>query len=231
MNALQRTALYMQEQRLTLVTAESCTAGLIASLLAEEPGAGALLDCAYVVYSPQAKTRCLGVAPDMLRRHNLTSEAVARAMALGAARHSDANVAIANTGVADEPADGTPAGTQCYAWLFKAGPADAQPTVYTETARFDGARNTIRRDSARYALQRLPHYHALWRAAGNPEPSTMKPTPTSHDRKQDDDTEREAQRSHGSQQSRTKKDGHVSQIGSNQDQSSQRNRGQGARRS
>ncbi|PAX96417.1 hypothetical protein CKW48_17435 [Bordetella pertussis] len=55
--------------------------------------------------------------------------------------------------------------------------------------------------------------------------------PTSQDRKQDDDTQREAQRSHGSQQARTKKDGHVSQIGSNQDQSSQRNRGQGARRS
>lgn len=59
----------------------------------------------------------------------------------------------------------------------------------------------------------------------------MKPTSTPHDRKQDDDTQRETQRSHGSQQSRTKKDGHVSQIGSNQDQSSQRNRGQGARRS
>ncbi|AWQ05361.1 hypothetical protein L504_2953 [Bordetella bronchiseptica F2] len=66
---------------------------------------------------------------------------------------------------------------------------------------------------------------------GQPGALDHETSPYPHDRKQDDDTQRETQRSHGSQQSRTKKDGHVSQIGSNQDQSSQRNRGQGARRS
>jgi len=47
---------------------------------------------------------------------------------------------------------------------------------------------------------------------------------------QDDDTKREDQKSHGDQQNRSKKDGHTSQIGTSQDQTSQRNRGGGARR-
>ncbi len=121
MNAIERVAAYMHEHSLQLVTAESCTAGLIAATLADIPGAGALLDCAFVTYSPQAKQKCLGVAARTLQRHNLTSEAVAREMALGAARNSPANVAISNTGVTDGTDPDIPAGTQCYAWVFKAG--------------------------------------------------------------------------------------------------------------
>src|SRR5690606_21199122 len=92
---------FMREHALLLVTAESCTAGLIAATLADVPVAGQLLDCAFVVYSPEAKQRCLAVSPKTIEQYNLTSEAVAREMALGALRHSRANLAIANTGVAD----------------------------------------------------------------------------------------------------------------------------------
>ena len=171
MNAIERVAAYMHEQSLTLVTAESCTAGLIAATLADIPGAGALLDCAFVAYSPQAKQQCLGVSARTLQRHNLTSEAVAREMALGAARNSPANVAISNTGVTDDTDDEIPAGTQCYAWVFKAGPADASPAVYTETMRFIGDRNTIRRASAGHALARLVDYHRQWREGARPSAS------------------------------------------------------------
>ncbi|MGE8449477.1 MAG: CinA family protein, partial [Pseudomonadales bacterium] len=55
MNAIERVAKFMLEHNLTLVTAESCTAGLIAAKLADVPGAGQLLDCAFVVYSVEAK--------------------------------------------------------------------------------------------------------------------------------------------------------------------------------
>lgn len=168
MNAIERVAAYMHEHSLKLVTAESCTAGLIAATLADIPGAGALLDCAFVAYSPQAKQQCLGVTARTLQRHNLTSEAVAREMALGAARNSPANAAISNTGVTDDTDDEIPAGTQCYAWVFKAGPADASPTVYTETMRFTGDRNAIRRASAEHALVRLVAYHAQWQAGDRP---------------------------------------------------------------
>lgn len=171
MNAIERVAAYMHEHSLKLVTGESCTAGLIAATLADIPGAGALLDCAFVAYSPQAKQKCLGVTARTLRHHNLTSEAVAREMALGAARISPANVAISNTGVTDGTDPEIPAGTQCYAWVFKAGPADASPAVYSETMRFDGDRNAIRRASAEHALARLITYHRQWRDGARPSAS------------------------------------------------------------
>jgi len=148
---------FMREESLMLVTAESCTAGLIAATLADAPGAGQLLDCAFVVYSPEAKQRCLSVNPKTIEQFNLTSEAVAREMALGALRHSRANLAIANTGVADQVDDDIPAGTQCFAWAFvqlsKIG-----IVVFSETRRFGGARNEIREASAHYALTRIPYF-------------------------------------------------------------------------
>jgi PncC family amidohydrolase len=161
MNANERVALFMHEHRLMLVTAESCTAGLIAATLADIPGAGALLDCAFVVYSAESKRRCLDVPQSTLATHNLTSEAVARDMALGAARKSPANVAVANTGVTDAIDDRVPAGTQCYAWAFKSGNADASPIVYTATRQFSGSRQRIRQASADYALQGIVEHFLL----------------------------------------------------------------------
>ncbi|QVQ28871.1 CinA family protein [Achromobacter deleyi] len=164
MNAVERAAAFMHKYSLTLVTAESCTAGLIAATLADVPGAGALLDCAFVVYSPEAKMKCLGVSSRTLHRHNLTSVAVAREMALGAARISRANVAISNTGVTDDTDADIPAGTQCFAWVFKEGAADASPAIFSETIQFNGSRNAIRRASAEHALLRMITYYSEWRA-------------------------------------------------------------------
>jgi nicotinamide-nucleotide amidase len=152
-----QTVEYLKRRALVVVTAESCTAGLIASRLAAAPGAGEVLECAFVVYDPKAKRRCLGVPAEVLERHNLTSEPVALEMARGALRHSDAGVAVANTGVADDSDPGIAAGTQCYAWVFR----DARGLhEFTETRVFDGERNQIREASADYALSRIAHYHA-----------------------------------------------------------------------
>ncbi|OZI22527.1 hypothetical protein CAL18_06810 [Bordetella genomosp. 7] len=178
MNEIERVARYMREQSLALVTAESCTAGLIAATLADVPGAGSLLDCAFVTYAPQAKMRCLGLDQGLLQRCNLTSEPVARAMALGASRLSPAPVAIANTGVSDATDDDIEPGTQCYAWLFRSGAADGRPVIYTETRVFSGGRNAIRQASARYALSRLPHYHRAWQAGESPTPAISAKEPT-----------------------------------------------------
>lgn len=149
---------YMREHGLKLVTAESCTAGLIAARLADVPGTGELLDCAFVTYSPQAKQRCLAVAEATIARYNLTSEEVAREMALGAIACSPANLAIANTGVSDDTDPDIAAGTQCFAWLFSAA---AENLLYSETRRFTGDRNQIRKAAALYALERIPHYHQI----------------------------------------------------------------------
>lgn len=152
-----QTVRYLQNHGIVVVTAESCTAGLIASRLAAAPGAGEVLECAFVVYDPKAKRRCLGVPAEVLAQNNLTSEVVALEMARGALRHSDASLAISNTGVADDSDPEIEAGTQCYAWVFR---DERGVREYTETRVFKGDRNRIREDSADHALDRVAHYHA-----------------------------------------------------------------------
>lgn len=163
MKNMEEVAGFMREHDLMLVTAESCTGGLIAATLADIPGAGKLLDCAFVTYSVQAKQRCLSVSDQTLERYNLTSEEVAREMAQGALGNSRANVAISNTGVTDDVDDDIPAGTQCFAWAFRRHDGDkpSEAVLFSETRRFPGDRTEIRLASAEYALQRIPHYFGL----------------------------------------------------------------------
>jgi nicotinamide-nucleotide amidase len=101
-----------QRERLGLVTAESCTGGLIAAVLSEAPGAGDWLHGGFVTYSKEDKTAVLRVPADLIERAGIVSEAVARAMAEGALARSPADVAVSVTGAAG-PApeeDGTPVG-------------------------------------------------------------------------------------------------------------------------
>lgn len=160
MNDIERIAHYMREHKLLLVTAESCTSGLIAATLADVPGAGKLLDCAFVTYSVEAKQRCLDVKDETLAQYNLTSEPIAREMALGAITRSRANVAIANTGVVDDTDDEIPAGTQCFAWAFRSISVPEGIAVFSDTQRFEGDRVSIREASAEFALRQIPIYHA-----------------------------------------------------------------------
>lgn len=155
---LQSVLRYLEDNRLKLVTAESCTAGMIASTLADAPGSGQWLECAFVTYSEQAKMRCLGVKQDTIERYNLTSEEVAREMAEGALACTCANVAIADTGVAGPgPGEGGIApGTICFAWSFD---NNGKIATFTETRRFDGDRNDVRKAGTEYALKRIWHYH------------------------------------------------------------------------
>jgi PncC family amidohydrolase len=148
---------YLKQQRLRLATAESCTAGMVISLLADVEGSGALMDCGYVVYSPEAKKRLLGVLQETMDTYNLTSEEVAREMALGALRDSTANVAIANTGVAGPDAmDGIPPGTVCLAWAFHYA---KQNVVFSRTLHFEGDRQVVRRAAAEYSILHVEHFH------------------------------------------------------------------------
>jgi nicotinamide-nucleotide amidase len=150
---------YLRENNLKVVTAESCTAGLIASTLAEVPGVGPILECAFVTYSVDAKVGILGVHRETVDRFNLTSEEVAREMSEGALRLSRANVALSDTGLAG-PSNGDsdiPVGTICFGWSFQIGKNDVH--TFSETRKFDGDRNEIRKQGADYALSRIWHYH------------------------------------------------------------------------
>ncbi len=135
MDPIRETARFLQRRGLRLATAESCTAGLIASHIADVPGCGGTLQCAIVAYSPEAKKEILGVSAALIERHGLTSEAVSLAMAHGVMKISHANVAVANTGVADDGApDGTEPGTQCFAWLIRLPAGGATACVHRNTA-------------------------------------------------------------------------------------------------
>ncbi|HLS18478.1 MAG TPA: CinA family protein [Paracoccaceae bacterium] len=85
---------------LKLATAESCTGGLLASLLTDVDGFGHALDRGFVVYTDAAKTEMLGVEPTLLEAHGAVSAPVARAMAEGALARSEADIAVAITGFA-----------------------------------------------------------------------------------------------------------------------------------
>lgn len=85
---------------LRVATAESCTGGLIAGLLTEIPGSSDVVERGFVVYSNEAKSEMLGVHAELIGRHGAVSEPVARAMAEGALVHSEADIAVAVTGIA-----------------------------------------------------------------------------------------------------------------------------------
>ncbi len=95
---------------LSIVTAESCTGGLLASLLTDVEGASHAFERGFVVYSAKAKCELLGIAATTIDRCGVVSEDVARAMAEGALLHSDSDVALAITGFAGPGAPGDEAG-------------------------------------------------------------------------------------------------------------------------
>jgi len=88
------------EQELKLATAESCTGGLLAALLTDVKGLGHVFDRGFVVYAKQAKCDLLGIAREKVDTCGAVSEPVAREMALGALRRSNADIAVSITGFA-----------------------------------------------------------------------------------------------------------------------------------
>ncbi|HZV85418.1 MAG TPA: nicotinamide-nucleotide amidohydrolase family protein, partial [Brevundimonas sp.] len=96
------------DRDITLATAESCTGGLIASMLTDVEGRSHAFERGYVVYTNEAKAQELGVPPRLIEQNGAVSEPVARAMAEGARRATGADVAVSITGVAG-PGGGTPA--------------------------------------------------------------------------------------------------------------------------
>lgn len=116
--AIALVALYKQAG-LSIVTAESCTGGLVAGLITEVPGSSAVLERGFVTYSNAAKAQSLGVPTATLRQFGAVSTQTAQAMAAGALAHSMARVAVAITGVAgpDGGTDDKPVGLVHFACL------------------------------------------------------------------------------------------------------------------
>jgi nicotinamide-nucleotide amidase len=138
------------KKQLRLVTAESCTGGLIAAACTDLAGSSAWFERGFVTYSNAAKTELLGVSERVLRRAGAVCGPVAQAMAEGALAHSHAQVAVAVTGVAG-PSGGSPAKPVGTVWFGFALPGQ----VLTEKCHFDGDRATVRQATVRHALERL----------------------------------------------------------------------------
>ncbi|WP_419420068.1 CinA family protein [Legionella sp. D16C41] len=153
MKTIKQVVTFLKETELTLVTAESCTAGQILALLGKIEGCGTCLDAGFVVYSSNAKKRLLAVKQTTIDKYTLTSEEVALEMAKGALEGSSANVVIATTGITgDEPMDDVAPGTVCFAWGIK---KQGKLKFTTETKRFQGSRARIQINAAKYALLML----------------------------------------------------------------------------
>src|SRR3546814_6609140 len=86
--------------KLLLTTAESCTGGLIAATLTEIAGSSDVFERGYVTYSNAAKSYAIGVPAAVIAGHGAVSEPVARAMAEGCLRRSEADIAISCTRIA-----------------------------------------------------------------------------------------------------------------------------------
>ena len=114
---------------LKIATAESCTGGMVAAALTDVAGSSDVFDRGFVTYSNAAKVAMLGVSAATLRDHGAVSEAVAVEMAEGALAHSDAELAVAITGIAGPGgSEFKPEGRVCFA-VARKGRATRVETV------------------------------------------------------------------------------------------------------
>ncbi len=136
-----------------LVTAESCTGGLVAAALTEIAGSSDVVERGFVTYSNAAKMELLGVPEGVLRTEGAVSGATAAAMAAGALKASRADVAVSITGVAG-PGGGSPDKPVGLVWF---GLATRDAPARRDRQSFSGDRAGVRLASLRHALHLLGH--------------------------------------------------------------------------
>jgi len=142
----------------TVAIAESCTGGLVAGALTEIAGSSAVLDRGFVTYSNEAKMEMLGVASDIIETFGAVSVACVWAMAKGVLERSNADVAVAVSGVAG-PGGGTlhkPVGPVVFARVIR--DADGEPDgelKFFEGGEGPDGRATIRHQATLCALELL----------------------------------------------------------------------------
>ena len=135
---------------LKIAVAESCTGGLLAVAITDQPGSSAYFSGGVVAYSNEVKQGLLGVPPELIRRHGAVSAEVAEAMAAGVRRSLGADIGVAVTGIAGPEADGTdkPVGLT-HVWVD--GPDGGEGRRF----QFTGDRWANRRAAVTEALQLL----------------------------------------------------------------------------
>jgi nicotinamide-nucleotide amidase len=140
-----------------IAMAESCTGGLVTAALTAIGGSSDVVEAGFVTYSNAAKARMLGVDPALIEAHGAVSPEVARAMAAGALANSDADVAVAITGVAGPGGGSTekPVGLVVFARAVR---AQSSPTRHAELVSGSKAPSTLKQvQGDKYAMIQTHH--------------------------------------------------------------------------
>lgn len=147
----QRLGQVLQAKNWLAATAESCTGGGVAYAITAISGSSAWFDRSFVTYTNEAKQQMLGVAVSTLETYGAVSEAVVREMTAGTLAHSQANIAVAISGIAGPTggSDEKPVGTVWIAWQTCEGEARAERYL------FSGDREQVRLQAIREALSGL----------------------------------------------------------------------------
>ncbi len=150
--AAQRLLDVCRRKNLTIATAESCTAGLVAGTLTEIPGTSSILDRGYVTYSNEAKHQMLGVPSATLEKHGAVSRETAEAMARGVLGNSRVQLAVSITGIAgpDGGSADKPVGLVHFAVATHGG-----ALVHAEKRFGNIGRSLVRKQSVLQAFQML----------------------------------------------------------------------------
>ncbi len=132
-----------------IVTAESCTGGMIAEALTSIAGSTAWFDRAYITYSYESKREMLGIKETTIQKKGAVSQECVEEMALAALQQSHAKVSVACSGIAG-PGGGTPdkpVGTVWLAWALQ-----GREEVVTQRFQFPGDRLAVREQTTEAAL-------------------------------------------------------------------------------
>lgn len=145
----------LTDNKSKIATGESCTGGWVAQSLTEIPGSSLWFDRGFVTYSNNAKIQMLDVSPQALEMYGAVSAEVAKQMAEGVLANSEADWAVAITGIAGPDGGSTekPVGTVFTAWKNK--------NNFLKIVRLNlsGNRHQIRRQSVAKALEEILHYY------------------------------------------------------------------------
>ncbi len=148
-----------RKKKLKIATAESCTGGMIATLITDIAGSSDVFDRGFVTYSNDSKHDMLGVDAALIKKHGAVSGEVAAAMARGAVKRSKADVAIAVTGIAG-PTGGTKA--KPVGLVYIAAASRHYPDAIVVKNNFKGKRNVVRSKSTDKALSMLTKLQAFF---------------------------------------------------------------------
>lgn len=140
----------LKKKNYKITAAESCTAGLFCSHIAEIPGASEVLSYGFIVYSEEAKNNILGVSQETLAAYGVVSEETAKEMVIGAKEKSNADIGVSFTGYAGPgAATDMSVGKVCFGFIL-------HDTVITKTVAFGNiGRNRVRKRAAEYAAEQL----------------------------------------------------------------------------